>query len=124
MTRYVLRRLLLMVPVAFLVTLIVFVLLRLTPGDPVLVYAGEERDPEALAQIRRSLGLDQPLPVQYVAWLGRAAQGDFGRSLRTRQPVREAVLERLPATLELGGAALTLSVTLSLIVGTLAALKR
>src|SRR5919202_5428357 len=124
MTRYVLRRLLLMVPVAFLVTLIVFVLLRLTPGDPVLVYAGEERDPEALAQIRRSLGLDQPLPVQYAAWLGRLAQGDFGRSIRTRQPVLEAIVERLPAPLELGGAALTLSVTLSLIVGTLAALKR
>ncbi len=71
MTQYILRRLLLMVPVALLVTVIVFVLVRLTPGDPVLVYAGEERDPETLAQIRRSLGLDQPLPVQYAAWLGR-----------------------------------------------------
>jgi peptide/nickel transport system permease protein len=124
MTRYVLRRLLLMVPVAFLVTLIVFVLLRLTPGDPVLVYAGEERDPEALAQIRRSLGLDQPLPLQYAAWLGRLVQGDFGRSIRTRQPVLEALVERLPATLELGSVALFLSVSVALVVGTLAALRR
>lgn len=124
MTRYVVRRLLLMVPVALLVTLIVFLLLRLSPGDPVLAYAGEERDPESLAQIRRSLGLDQPLPVQYVAWLGRALQGDLGRSIRTRQPVAEAIVERLPATLELGVAAVLLSVSVALVVGTLSALKR
>src|SRR5215207_3405073 len=113
-----------MVPVALLVTIIVFLLMRLAPGDPVLVFAGEERDPESLAQIRRSLGLDQPLPVQYVAWLGRAVQGDFGRSIRTRQPVGEAIIERIPATLELTGAALLFSVTLGLIVGTLSAVKR
>lgn len=124
MTQYILRRLLLMVPVALLVTVIVFVLVRLTPGDPVLVYAGEERDPETLAQIRRSLGLDQPLPVQYAAWLGRALQGDFGRSIRTRQPVLEAIVERLPATIELGLAALFISVSVALVVGTVSALKR
>ncbi len=124
MTQYILRRLLLMVPVALLVTVIVFLLVRLTPGDPVLVYAGEERDPETLAQIRRSLGLDQPLPVQYAAWLGRALQGDFGRSIRTRQPVLEAIVERLPATIELGLAALFISVSVALAVGTISALKR
>ena len=64
MTQYVLRRLLLMVPVAFLVTIIVFALLRLSPGDPVLVYAGEERDPESLQELRVLYGLDRPLPVQ------------------------------------------------------------
>ena len=124
MPQYILRRLLLMVPVAFLVTVIVFVLLRLAPGDPVLAYAGEERDPEILAQVRRSLGLEQPWPVQYAAWLGRAVQGDLGRSIRTRQPVAEAIVERLPATLELGLAALALSVAVALAVGTLSALKR
>jgi peptide/nickel transport system permease protein len=123
-TKYILRRLLLMVPVAFLVTVIVFALVRLSPGDPVLVYAGEERDPESLAEIRRSLGLDQPAPVQYVAWLSRAVQGDFGRSIRTRQPVAEAIVERLPATIELGLAALFISVAVALVVGTLSALKR
>jgi peptide/nickel transport system permease protein len=112
------------VPVAFLVTLIIFVLIRMAPGDPVLTYAGEERDPESLAAIRRSLGLDEPLPVQYVVWLARAAQGDLGRSIRTRQPVGEAIFERLGATLELGLAAVFLSSTLSLIVGTISALRR
>jgi peptide/nickel transport system permease protein len=124
MTRYIIRRLLLMVPVAFLVTVIVFGLVRLSPGDPVTVYAGEERDPEALAQVRRSLGLDQPLPIQYAVWLGRALHGDFGRSIRTRQPVVETIVERLPATFELGLAAIALSVTVGLVVGTLSALRR
>src|ERR1700716_3735922 len=98
MTRYIVRRLVLMVPVAFLVTLIGFGLLRLAPGDPVLTFAGEVRDPEILDEMRHSLGLDQPLPVQYVAWLGHTVQGDFGRSIRTHQRVGEAILERLPPT--------------------------
>src|SRR5687767_12205627 len=113
-----------MVPVAFLVTVVVFTLVRLSPGDPVLTYAGEERDPVQLEQIRRSLGLDQPWPVQYVSWLGRAVQGDLGRSIRTKQPVTEAILERLPATFLLGGAAILLSVSVALVVGTLSAVKR
>ncbi len=124
MTQYVIRRLLLMIPVAFLVTVIVFALIRLTPGDPVLVYAGEERDPESLQQLRVLYGLDQPAPVQYVVWLEHAVQGDLGRSLRTRQPVRQAILERLPATLELGAAAILLSASVALVVGTLSAIKR
>jgi peptide/nickel transport system permease protein len=123
-TRYIVRRVVLMVPVAFMVTIIAFGLLRLAPGDPVLAFAGEERDPESLNQIRRSLGLDQPLPVQYIAWLGRAARGDFGRSIRTRQRVGEAIVERLPATLELTGASLLFSVSLALLVGTISAVKR
>lgn len=124
MGQYILRRLLLMIPVAFLVTVIVFTLVRMAPGDPVLVFAGEERDPVALDALRREYGLDQPLPVQYVVWLQHAAQGDLGRSLRTRQPVLEAIVERLPKTLELGGAALLLSISVGLVVGTLAALRR
>lgn len=124
MSSFLVRRLLLMVPVAFLVTVIVFVLLRLSPGDPVLVYAGEEHDPKTLAEIRQQLGLDQPLPVQYVAWLEHAAHGDLGRSIRTQQPVLEAVRERLPATLELGFAALLISVSVAFVVGTLAAVYR
>jgi ABC-type dipeptide/oligopeptide/nickel transport system permease component len=124
MTQYILRRLLLMVPVAFLVSVIVFTLLRITPGDPVLVFAGEERDPAALEALRHEYGLDQPLPVQYVVWIEHAVRGDLGRSLRTRQPVTQAILERLPKTLELGGAALLISITVALVVGTLAALRR
>jgi peptide/nickel transport system permease protein len=113
-----------MIPVAFLVTIIVFVLLRLSPGDPVVVYAGEEHDPQQIAAIRHSLGLDQPWPVQYLAWLEHAARGDLGRSIRTEQPVVEAIRQRLPATLELGAAALLISVSVALVVGTLAAVRR
>jgi peptide/nickel transport system permease protein len=122
--RYILRRLVLMVPVAFLVTIGVFILVRLSPADPVLVFAGEERDPAALAAIRVQMGLDQPLPVQYVVWLGHLAQGDLGRSFQTHQRVLEAVWERLPATAELGIAALMFSVSVALAVGIVSAVKR
>jgi peptide/nickel transport system permease protein len=121
---YILRRLLLMIPVAFLVTIGVFALARLSPADPVLVFAGEERDPVALAAIRTQLGLDQPVPVQYVAWLSRAVQGDLGRSFQNRQQVSEAIIERLPATFQLGLAALLISVTFALVIGILSAVKR
>ena len=94
MTTYILRRLVLMIPVAFLVTIGVFALARLSPADPVLVFAGEERDPAALAAIRKDLGLDQPVPVQYIAWLTRAVQGDLGRSFQNKQKVSEAILSR------------------------------
>jgi peptide/nickel transport system permease protein len=124
MTRYILRRVVLMVPVAFLVTVIAFGLLRLAPGDPVLAYSGDVRDPQILNEMRHQLGLDQPLPVQYVVWLGHTLQGDFGRSIRTHQQVGEAIVERLPATLELTGAALLFSIAVGLTVGTLSALHR
>jgi peptide/nickel transport system permease protein len=113
-----------MVPVALLVTVGVFVLVRLSPGDPALVFAGEERDPAALAAIRQEMGLDQPVPVQYVVWLGHLLQGDLGRSFLTHQRVLEAVTERLPATLELGLAALLISTSIPLVVGILSAVKR
>src|SRR5438105_592348 len=97
---------------------------RISPGDPALTFAGEERDPAAIAAIRDQMGLNQPLPVQYVVWLGHLAQGDLGRSFQTHQRVLEAVTERLPATLELGLAALFFSVTVALVVGILSAVKR
>lgn len=124
MISYILRRLLLMIPVAFLVTIGVFALARLSPADPVLVFAGEERDPQALAEIRQQLGLDEPVPVQYVKWLSRAVQGDLGRSFQNRQQVSQAILERLPATFQLGLAALLISVTFALVIGILSAVKR
>jgi ABC-type dipeptide/oligopeptide/nickel transport system permease component len=123
-TKYILRRLLLMIPVALLVTIIIFVLIRMAPGDPVLTYAGEDKDPATIAVVRKELGLDQSLPVQYVAWLSHAVRGDLGRSFQTKQPVLEAIAERLPVTLELGLAAVTISVSVALVVGTLSALKR
>ena len=124
MTTYILRRLVLMIPVAVLVTIGVFVLIRISPGDPALVFAGEERDPAALAAIREQMGLDKPLPVQYVAWVSKIAQGDLGRSFQTHQRVLEAIVERLPATAELGRAALVFSVGVALVVGIISAIKR
>src|SRR5438552_6501160 len=113
-----------MVPVAFLVTIGVFVLVRISPGEPALTFAGEERDPAAIAAIREEMGLNQSVPVQYVVWLAHVAQRDLGRSFQTHQRVLEAVTERLPATLELGLAALFFSVTVALVVGILSAVKR
>src|SRR3989449_3299714 len=113
-----------MIPVAFLVTIGVFVLVRLSPADPALAFAGEERDPAMRAASGKDMGLDQPMPVQYIAWITRVAHGDLGRSFQTKQRVVEAIVERLPATLELGAAALLISVTLAITVGIISAIKR
>ena len=124
MTRYIIRRLVLMVPVAFLVSAIIFLLLRITPGDPVTVLFGEEPDPAVIASVRHAYGLDQPLPVQYLAWIGRMLQGDMGRSIRTQQPVTHAIVERLPASLELGLAALGFGLLIAIPVAMLSATRR
>ena len=124
MVTYLLRRLILMLPVAFLVTVGVFALIRLTPGDPSLILLGEDRSPQAIAQIHQQLGLDKPIYVQYVIWLGRIAHGDFGRSVTTHEPVATAITERLPATLELGIVALLWSLIVAIPLGTIAAVGR
>lgn len=124
MLQYLVRRLALMVPVAFLVSLAVFSLIHLTPVDPATLILGEERSPEAVIALRHELGLDRPLPEQYLTWISHAVGGDLGRSVRTNQPVVQAIVERLPATLELGTAALLWSVLLAIPLGTIAALRR
>ena len=121
---YVVRRLLLMVPVAFLVSVAVFMLIHLTPGDPAVIILGDSYNPQAAAQIRQQLGLNRPLPEQYLVFANRVVHGDLGRSLRTNLPVTTAIGERLPATLELGLAALIWSVIVAIPLGTLAALRR
>jgi peptide/nickel transport system permease protein len=123
-TAYILRRLLLMVPVAFLVTVGVFMLIHLSPGDPALIILGEDRTPAAIAAIHQQLGLDQPLYVQYVIWLGHIVHGDWGRSITTHEPVATAITERLPATLELGIVALVWSLLVAIPLGTIAAVRR
>lgn len=113
-----------MAPVAFLVTVAIFLLGHLTPGDPAAIMLGEERDPQAIAALHRELGLDRPLPVQYERYLAHLVRGDLGKSLHTGQPVMEAIGERLPATFELGVAAIGWSLLVALPLGTLAALRR
>lgn len=105
------------------VSVIVFTLIRLTPGDPVLVMLGEERTEQAYQEQRAKLGLDQPIPVQYALWLGRALSGDFGRSVRDNSPVLDNILERLPATIELALASLFISLLISIPLGIISAMK-
>lgn len=124
MTAYVLRRILFMLPVALFLTIILFAVLRLTPGDPAQIELGEQATPDTVAALHHELGLDRPLPVQYGIWLGHLLRGDLGKSLRNRQPVLSAIGERLPATLELGALAYVLHLILALGLGTLAAVYR
>lgn len=113
-----------MIPVAFLVTVAIFMLAHLTPGDPAAIILGEEHNPQAIAAIHTELGLDRPLPVQYVRYMQRLLRGDMGRSIRTTQPVSQAIGERLPATFELGLVALLWSLAVAIPLGTVASLRR
>ncbi len=122
MTQYIIRRLLLMVPTIFLVTLILFVLLRLTPGDPVREQYGVDLTPELYQARKHQLGLDRPIPVQYVKWLNGLVHLDFGKSTRTHEPAKTVIFERFPATMELALLAFFLGLGISIVLGTLAAI--
>jgi peptide/nickel transport system permease protein len=121
---YLLRRAGAMVPVIGVVSVVVFSLIHLTPGDPVSIMLREEADPATAATLRRQLGLDRPLPFQYLRWLGRAVQGELGRSIRTNQPVTDAIRQRVPVTLSLAATALLVALVIGLPAGILAALRR
>ncbi|HXG03378.1 MAG TPA: ABC transporter permease [Candidatus Binatia bacterium] len=114
-------RIALTVPTLLLVSGLVFSLLLLLPGDPVLLILGPEASPEERQTLARELGTDRPVPVQYLAWLTRALQGDLGRSPRTQQPVVRAIGERLPPTLELAGLGMALAIAGGGILGLAAA---
>ena len=114
MLELICKRLLLAIPTLLLVSMMVFGLQKLLPGDPLIAMAGEERDPAVIAQLRAELNLDAPIPVQYFNWLTRALQGDLGVSLRTHEPVTQLIASKLPVTLELSSAALSDAVTTSL----------
>jgi peptide/nickel transport system permease protein len=113
------------IPTLLLVSVLVFGLQQLMPGDPALVLAGEEgANQQLLAQIRSELWLDRPLPVQYVHWLGNVVQGDLGYSWRIRQPVSQLVLQKLPVTLQLGVMAFAFAVLIGVPTGIVAAVYR
>jgi peptide/nickel transport system permease protein len=124
MLRLIASRLALAVPVLILVSVVAFFLLRLAPGDPAQLQAGPDAGPEVVQAIRRELALDQPLPVQYVAWAGRALQGNLGASYASRQPVRQLIAERLPVTAQIGALALALSICLGVPLGIVSALRK
>ncbi|MFO8149478.1 MAG: ABC transporter permease [Trueperaceae bacterium] len=127
MLRYALGRLLGTVPVLFGVTLLVFLMAWVTPGDPVVAMLGEASQGisrQALEDLRRELGLDRPLPVQYVGYVAGLLRGDLGDSIRSRRPVLAEIRDRLPATIELALAALTIAVALGVALGVLAAVRQ
>ncbi len=127
MLKYIVKRLLLLIPILLAVSVVVFLILRLGEGDPAMSYLRLSNIPptdEALAVARTALGLDQPLPVQYAAWLGKALTLDFGRSYVTGNPVLGEILYYLPNTLKLAGFSLLLTLAISLPLGIWSALYK
>jgi peptide/nickel transport system permease protein len=126
MTAYIGRRLLQMVPLLFGISVVLFAVIQAAPGGPegALLETGRFIDPAVIEAYRVRLGVDQPVPVQYVRWLGAALQGDLGVSFSTTRPVAEMIGERLPATLELMGASFLLAAIVAFGLGTLSAVKQ
>src|SRR5215469_13953472 len=118
------KRILQLIPTLFFVSVIIFSLQQLLPGDPATIMAGEERDPAVIAQIRAQYRLDQPIPIQYVYWVRGVLTGDFGESMRIKQPVRSLILEKLPVTLQLGLMAIVVAVTIGVSAGIISAVKK
>ena len=124
MLELICKRLLLAIPTLLLVSMMVFGLQKLLPGDPLIAMAGEERDPAVIAQLRAELNLDAPIPVQYFNWLTRALQGDLGVSLRTHEPVTQLIASKLPVTLELSLLAMIIALVFGISMGILAAVNK
>src|SRR5918999_1219878 len=110
MLRFVVRRLLLLVPILLGLSILLFLWVRALPGGPAVALLGERATPEAVEEINELYGFNQPLFVQYFTWAGRLLSGDFGQSIQTRAPVIEEFLRRLPATLELSFLAIIIAV--------------
>ena len=125
MREYLIGRVLQMIPVLLLVTLISFALLFLLPGDPARLILGDQQasDREAYEAVRKELGLDRPVPIQYLDWLGKTVRGDLGKSTRDRQPVAQGIRDRLPVTLQLAAMAMLLALALALPAGIIAAVR-
>src|SRR5438552_11285281 len=124
MLNFLARRLLQLVPTLFFVSVLIFSLQQLLPGDPALVMAGEERDPAVIAQIRQQYRLDRPLPVQYVYWVKGVLAGDFGESLRIKVPVRDLIAQKLPVTLQLASMAIVIAFLIGIPAGVVSAVKK
>ncbi|HEY8594961.1 MAG TPA: ABC transporter permease [Devosiaceae bacterium] len=124
MRTYILKRLLFVIPVLFGLSLIVFSIMALIPGDPAIAILGAYATPENVARINAELGLDKPLPIQYLTWVGHLLTGDFGRSYSLDRPVLDEVLERFSATLVLAGAAFVLCAIFGLLAGVVSAVRQ
>ncbi|MBL8338532.1 MAG: ABC transporter permease [Rhodoferax sp.] len=124
MFEYFLRRLLTIVPTLVFVSMLIFGLQQLLPGDPAVVLAGEERDPAVVAFLRAKLHLDEPLPVRYAYWIGGVLQGDLGESIRNQMPVTDLILQKLPVTLQLAVMAMCVALLIGIPAGVVSAVGR
>lgn len=124
MLRYIARRLLILIPVCLGVSILVFLIIHMTPGDPARLMAGQDAAPEVLSAIRHDLGLDLPLHVQYWRFLKNALHGDLGRGFRSGRPVFEEVMIRVPNTLKLAAVSMVLALIMGIVSGTVAAYRR
>lgn len=124
MVELICKRLLLAIPTLLLVSIMVFSLQKLLPGDPLLAMAGEERDPEVIAQLRAEYHLNDPIPAQYFYWVSNALRGDLGISLRTKEPVTQLIISKLPVTLELSLLAMMVALLVGIGMGIIAAVRK
>ncbi len=124
MLEFLIKRVAQIVPTLIFVSMLIFGLQQLLPGDPAKILAGEEQDPTVIAHLREKLHLDEPLPLRYAYWVGGALQGDLGESVRTQQPVLELVKQKLPVTLQLAFMAIVIALLIGIPAGIVAAVKR
>ena len=124
MGKFLAQRLASILPTLFFVTLLIFGLQQLLPGDAAVVLAGEDQDPSVIAYLRDKLHLDEPFPVRYAYWLGGVVRGDLGDSLRIQKPVSELILEKLPVTIQLAAMAMLIALAIGITAGVISAVKK
>ncbi len=124
MLTFLVRRIATIVPTLIFVSMLIFGLQQLLPGDAAVVLAGEDRDPTVVAYLRQKMHLDDPLPVRYLYWIGGVLQGDLGESMRMQKPVLELILEKLPVTLELACMAIVIALAIGVPAGIVSAVRR
>src|SRR2546421_4756898 len=117
MLTFLAKRLLQLIPTLFFVSVLIFSLQQLLPGDPAMIMAGEDRDPEVIEQIRKQYRLDQPIPVQYVYWIKGVLSGDLGESMRFKQDVLTLILQKLPVTMQLASMAIIIALSIGITAG-------
>jgi len=124
MLAFLTQRLLQIIPTVVIVSMLIFGLQQLLPGDPALIMAGEERDPKVLAEIREQYRLDEPIPVQYIYWVKGVLEGNLGESMRLKSPVGALVRDKLPVTLQLAAMALLIAICIGIPAGIVSAVKK
>jgi peptide/nickel transport system permease protein len=124
MSRYLLNRLAAIIPTIFFVSVIIFALQQLLPGDAASILAGEDQDPQVIAYLRQKMHLDEPFPVRYAYWIAGVAHGDLGESLRIQEPVLKLIVQKLPVTLELAAMAMLIALTIGIPAGIVSAVGK